>query len=623
MKTEKLFGLWNSPISAQMLGQRARLDDVKWDSDGQTIVWLEGRSDQTQLVAQQNGDARRDLLDGHSPSGGVGYGGGEFTIHGRTILFAERDGRLYRHSLAYTKPETITPPFGAAASPVFSPDGAWVIYVYSDGGTDLLALVDASGREWPVQLARGADFYMQPAWHPDGRKIAWVEWDHPHMPWDGTRIMLAELAGSMPRVQQSACVGGGDTLPASQPIFSPDGRWLAFIEAGEEWDNLVLLDLSDGSRRTFYEGKGEHLCTPAWGQGEHTIGWSHDSMTLYAIRNSHGFANLVRLGLDGTQERIDTTQYTWLWQLSVSPAANEAAFIASSPQTPTRILRWDGTSLQVVARSESETTDPAFLPDPQAVDWLTADGTQVHGLYYPPTHPGIEGRGLPPAIFKIHGGPTSLTPTTYSLENAYYTSRGYAVVEVNYRGSSGYGRGYQDALRGHWGEFDMQDSVTGKQTLDQLGLIDPARCVIKGGSAGGLTVLNALVHHPGTFKAGVCLFGVSNLFTLDMDTHKFEQHYTKGLVGSLPEASDRFHTWSPAFHADQIRDPMIIFQGSADKVVVPNQSEEIVSALRRNGVTHKYIVYEGEGHGFRKSENIVNCLNETERFLMQHVLFAP
>ena len=180
-----------------------------------------------------------------------------------------------------------------------------------------------------------------------------------------------------------------------------------------------------------------------------------------------------------------------------------------------------------------------------------------------------------------------------------------------------------DALRGHWGEFDMQDAVTGKQALDQLGLIDPGRCVIKGGSAGGLTVLNALVHHPGIFKAGVCLYGVSNLFTLDMDTHKFEQHYTKGLVGSLPEASERFHAWSPAFHADQIRDPMIIFQGSADKVVIPNQSEEIVSALRRNGVTHKYIVYEGEGHGFRKSENIVNCLNETERFLMQHVLFAP
>ena len=191
---------------------------------------------------------------------------------------------------------------------------------------------------------------------------------------------------------------------------------------------------------SLYQGKGEHLCTPAWNQGQHTIGWSHDSSALFAIRNSRGFANLVRLGLDGTQERIDTAPYTWLWQLSVSPVANEAAFIASSPQTPTRILRWDGTRLQVVAHSESETTDPAFLPYPQAVDWPTSDGTQVHGLYYPPTHPGFESRGLPPAIFNIHGGPTSLMPTTYSLENAYYTSRGYAVVEVNYRGSSGYGR---------------------------------------------------------------------------------------------------------------------------------------------------------------------------------------
>ena len=501
MKTEKPFGLWNSPISSQMLGQRVRLDDVQWDSDGQTIVWLEGRSDQTQLVAQQNGDARRDLLDGLAPSGGVGYGGGEFTIRGRTIIFAERDGRLYRHTLAYTKPKAITPPFGAAASPVISPDGAWVVYVYSDGSTDLLALVDANGKEWPVQLARGADFYMQPAWHPGGSKIAWVEWDHPNMPWDGTRIMLAELAGSMPRIQHAACVGGGDTLPASQPIFSPDGRWLAFIEAGDEWDNLVLVDLSDGSRRILYQGKGEHLCTPAWNQGQHTIGWSHDSSAVFAIRNSRGFANLVRLGLDGTQERIDTAPYTWLWQLSLSPTTNEAAFIASSPQTPTRILRWDGTRLQVLAYSESETTDPAFLPYPQAVDWLTSDGTQVHGLYYPPTHPDFECRGLPPAIFNIHGGPTSLMPTTYSLENAYYTSRGYAVVEVNYRGSSGYGRQYLDALRGHWGEFDMQDAVTGQHALDQLGLIDPGRCVIKGGSAGGLTRSERIGASPGDIQS--------------------------------------------------------------------------------------------------------------------------
>jgi dipeptidyl aminopeptidase/acylaminoacyl peptidase len=623
MKTEKTFGMWNSPISAAALSQQVQLEDVQWDSDGQTLVWLEGRSDCMVLVAQTGQEARRDLTSTHLPHGGVGYGGGEFCVHQGKVCFAERSGQLYLLGLGTGSPSALTPEFGAAASPTLRPDGRWAAYVYSDGSTDLLGLVSTGGQEWPVQLARGADFYMQTAWHPSGEMLAWVEWNHPNMPWDGSEVKLARLTGSPPRPDQIHSVGGGATLPASQPAFSPDGRWLAFVEANDEWENLVLLDLQDNSRHVLVEGIGYHLGLPAWTQGQRSIGWRFDSRALYFISNASGRASLQRADLDGTITPIDTVPYTWIQQLSVSPANDQLAFIASSPSTPTCLIRWDGQRLQVVARSESESIDPAYLPQPQAIEWTTTDGDLVHGIYYPVSNPEYLSSGLPPVIVNIHGGPTAGVPIAYAAETSYFTSRGYACVEVNYRGSTGYGRRYREALRGNWGLADVEDAVRCPSALARMGLADERRSIIKGGSAGGYTVLNALVHHPGTFKAGVCLFGVSNLFALDMDTHKFEQHYTTSLVGKLPEAAGRYHAWSPAFHADQISDPLIIFQGGADKVVPPSQSEQIVTALKANGVPHQYIVYEGEGHGFRKSENIANYLKETERFLLTHVLFAP
>lgn len=623
MKHQKPFGMWDSPISAQMIGQGARINDVQWDSDGQTIVWLEGRSDRATLVSQRLGDANRDLLDTHIPRGRVGYGGGEFNLRNRLVCFAEKDGQLFRHSLGQTHPIAITPPFGGVASPAISPDLDRVVYVFSDGKTDIIGVVQLEGQDWPAQLVRGADFYMQPTWHPSGKMLAWVEWNHPNMPWDGTLVKIARLEDNPLRVLDSLTVGGGADRPAAQPAFSPDGRWLSFIEEADEFENLILVDLQTNSREVLVTGDGFHLMTPAWGQGQRHIGWCHDSQSLFALKNYAGFATLWRFGLDGSQTQIPTDPYTWLSQVSASPTANQVAFIASAPTVPTRLVLWNGSEMNVLARTSTETTPTDYLAVPRAIEWKASDGAAVHGLYYPPTNPAFSAEGPPPALLNIHGGPTSQAVAAYSAETAFFTSRGYAYVQVNYRGSSGYGRTYRNALRQRWGETDVDDAVSCVAALEKLGLADPKRCIITGGSAGGYTVLNALVHHPGVFKAGVCLFGVSNLFALDLDTHKFEQHYNQSLVGKLPEASGRYHAWSPAFHADKIRDPLIVFQGSDDKVVTPSQSEEVVAVLRRTGVPHRYIVYEGEGHGFRKSENITNYLNETERFLMQHVLFAP
>ena len=436
MKKIAPYGQWQSPISASLLSQRIRLDEVGWDSDGKTLVWLEGRSGQGVIVSMPFGEVRRDVTDEHFVRGGVGYGGGEFTCHDGVIFFSCRDGRLYRRSLKPDRPRPITPPFGSAASPAVSPDGKWVIYVFTDGDIDLLGMVDSEGQDWSVKLAKGADFYMQPAWHPQGRQIAWVEWDHPNMSWDGTRLKLGNLSGDIPRLVEEKVIAGNENCAAVQPQFSPDGRWLSWIEDNGEWEDLVILNLQTGERRNLIHGDGFHLALPAWGQGMRSYGWSSTSQWIYSIGNAAGEAQLWLVDLAGKTRRIDTGPYTWMTQIAVSPEMEAVAMIASGPGTPERVVvvELEG-RLWTAARSETESIDHTFLPPVEPITWVAPDGSTVYGLYSPPTNPHYSGNGLPPAIVKIHGGPTSAEPIRYSLERAYFTSRGYAWLEVNYRGS--------------------------------------------------------------------------------------------------------------------------------------------------------------------------------------------
>jgi dipeptidyl aminopeptidase/acylaminoacyl peptidase len=619
-KLNRAFGLWDSKITPDLIAAMIGLSDPQWDTDGRTLVWREERSGQGILMAQPPGEAPYTLSDEHNVRGGVGYGGGDFTVHEGMVVFAAKDGRLYSRSLGAGFPTAITPEFGSAAAPQISPDQRWIAFIHTYEGQDVLALVDVAGKRWPDKLAEGADFYMQPAWHPDGTAIAWVEWDHPNMPWDGTRLMYAVLEGNPPKVEAAQHLAGDDDTPISQPAFSPDGRYLSYLQNQGEWDQLMLLDLQTGKLSVLVEDAA--LLKPCWIQGVVVQAWTKTSDRIFFLQSHAGVTGLNQVDIPtGTITPVDLAPYTSLSQPSIN-AAGAVTLIASAPMISPRVISKKVDEITIHQRSTSEAVPLADLPTPYEIQWTSRDGETVYGIYSPPTSSRFKGLGLPPAIVLIHGGPTGSVMIGYDLEAAFFTSRGYGYLSVNYRGSTGYGRVYREALRGRWGDLDVIDAADAAQALIDQSLADPNRLVITGGSAGGYTVLNTLIRFPSLYKAGICAYGVTNLFTLAMDTHKFEERYTDSLVGPLPEAAEKYHAWSPVFHASGIKDPVAIFQGEEDKVVPPNQAEEIVKVLKANGIPHEYHLYAGEGHGFRKSETRRAFYQTIERFLLQYVVYS-
>lgn len=625
--SNKPFGLWPSPITPRSLAGSLRLNDVQWDSDGKTLVWLEGRSAQGVLVAADlaSGEAPRDLTVDLAVRAKVGYGGGDFTVGQGVVFFAEAgSGRLYRQALSGGEARPVTPAFGAAAAPTLSPDGRWLLYVHSAEGSDCLALVDAEGRQWPQRLVGDHDFYMQPTWHPAGHSIAYVAWNHPNMPWDGASLYLATLddQGSAPSIASIVELAGGSDVAVFQPTFSPDGRYLAYLSDASGWGQLYLYDLVVHTHRQLTSAEAEHSA-PAWGQGMRTFGWTHDSQALYVLRNERGVGQLLRQPIDGAPATpVEALAgYDWLDDPAISPAGEALALIASGSTCPTRLVLVQGDQARVLRRTTTETIAPSALSPARPVSWDTAAG-QIHGiLNLPPGYEPGAGTNLPPAVIKIHGGPTGQSVANYDGQAQFFATRGYTVLEVNYRGSTGYGRDYMLALRGNWGICDVEDAVSGAQFLASSGYADPQRIVIMGGSAGGYTVLEAMCRAPGVFCAGLCLFGVTNMFTLAADTHKFEQRYLDSMLGPLPEAAAVYRERSPIFHAELLRDPIAVFQGSDDQVVPQAQADSIVESLRQRGIPHEYHIYQGEGHGWRKAETIEAFYKSVDAFLRQYVIF--
>lgn len=652
----RAYGLWDSPISPKRMAGSGSISGLAWNQDG-TLVWSENRPGQSGVLVMQppDGQAPRDLTRELSARGSVGYGGGEFTVGDGAAFFAESaSGRLYRQPLAPGLARPLTPGFGRAAAPVLSPDGRWLLFVHSYEERDVLAIVDTEGRLWPQQLASGSDFYMQPTWSPDGSRVAWVEWNFPNMPWDGTFLRLARLefppGDGLPVLGEVLTPAGDERTSIFQPEFSPDGRFLAYVSDASGWGQIYLFEVASGANHPLTQMAADHG-KPAWIQGMRRFAFGADG--LYFLRNTMGTTSLWRLDLDsGQEQRLPLEEgYTDLDQIGVwagaqsdprrqgrtpgsSPgrsttrSSDRVALLGSGPATPQRLITYSPPAsggagwVQVVRRTAAEDLPPEIYSAPEALTWPGMDDQPVHGLFFPPHNPAFEGKGLPPLIVYVHGGPTSQVTNAFNLQAQFFTSRGYAFLAVNYRGSTGYGRPYQDALLGNWGIYDVQDSVSGARALADQGRVDAGRMVIMGGSAGGYTVLKALEDYPGFFKAGVCLYGISNQFTAATETHKFELHYNDLLLGELPEASELYHERSPIFFADRIQDAVAVFQGEDDPVVRRDQSDTIVELLKRRGVPHIYHVYPGEGHGFRKPETIEHYYTTVEKFLRHYVIFA-
>jgi dipeptidyl aminopeptidase/acylaminoacyl peptidase len=624
-KERKPFGLWPSPISPASMAGGISVSDPAWDQGG-SLVWKEGRSDRAVLVVRPpDGQAPRDLNSDYAVRGRVGYGGGDFTVSQGMVVFAEAaSGRLYVQALDGGQASPLTPGFGSAAAPAISPDGRWVLYVHTYEDQDSLGIASMDGQGWPIRIAHGRDFYMQPAWHPDGGQIAYIAWDHPNMPWDGTELVLGQLdRAGVPNLTGSKTIAGGPEVSIFQPAFSPDGRYLAYVSDESGWWQINTYDLESGEHHQWTNTQAEHGL-PAWAQGMRTYAFGPDGQTIFYIRNQQGIQTLRVLGLvTGEDMPLNLEGYASLDQPAVSPNGASLAVTASGPGQPSQLLvcRMDET-LRVVRRATAENLPPDFYAQPQPISWPDSEGEAVYGLFYPPHSPNYKAQGEPPLIVSIHGGPTGQRGMGFSQDTQFYTSRGYACLVVNYRGSSGYGRVYRDKLKGNWGLYDVEDAVSGARHLADRGMVDPERMVIIGGSAGGYTVLKALVDYPGFFKAGICLYGISNLFTLAADTHKFEAHYTDSMIGPLPEAGDIYRQRSPLFFIDRIQDPVAIFQGEDDVVVPRAQSDEMASALQRRGVPYEYHLYPGEGHGFRKTETIQKFYEAVDRFLRTYVIFT-
>ena len=630
-KTVRPYGLWPSPLTPASMALGKPLRDVQWDTDGRTLVWPESRSDRGTLVAQGlSGDAPRDLTEAHSVRAKVGYGGGDFSVsHGYAYYAEAQSKRIYRTALSSDSPSAVTPAFGAAASPTVSPDGRWLIYVHTYENSDCLAIVDAEGTLWPKKLATGADFYMQPTWHPSGGRIAWIEWDHPNMPWDSTRLFMGQLGmgeDESPHIVERQVMLAGDDVAVAEPRFTPDGRYLLFIGDEDGYKNLYRYDLASGGIAQLTDHKAE-IGGPAWVQGNRAYALVDGNQAIY-IRTKDGSDSLWRVSVaDGDAELVASplAHYARLAQIASAGGGRRVACVASAPDIPARVISADldaAVAGRVHARGAAERVAPKDLSQPEAVSWPAPDGTPVYGIYYAPHSQTHKGRGKPPAIILIHGGPTGQISTAYNPQAQFFATRGFGVLLVDYRGSTGHGKAYMRMLRGNWGVYDVEDAVGGAQWLADSGRADPERLVIMGGSAGGYTVWLCLANHPGLFKAGVCLFGVSNLFTLAADTHKFEERYLDSMVGPLPEAAHLYRERSTIFFSERIQDPVAVFQGDIDRVVPREQSDSIVASLKSRGVPHVYHVYEGEGHGWRKSEAIESFYGDVMRFLRQYVIFG-
>ncbi len=541
------------------------------------------------------------------------YGGRCLVLHEGKVYFSNfADQRIYTQVLAEPAPEALplTPEIALRyADPIIDARRGRLICVREDHtGTGeavncLVAISLQDGAEQQI-LAEGYNFYSTPRLSPDGTQLAWLSWNHPNMPWDGTELWLAPVLedGSLGAAQ---LVAGGLEESIFQPEWSPDGV-LYFVSDRSGWWNLYR----------WIGSKDEELCplaaefgVPQWGFGAATYGFSSAERMICSYEQN-GETRLASLDLSTLALTLFELPYTEIYRPFVS--GQKVYFTGGSSVQSFCIVCLDLATNQteVLRRSSDLWIDPGYLSIPELLEFPTENGLTAYGYYYAPKNQDYAAPAgdLPPLLVLSHGGPTGATGAGFSLGIQYWTSRGFAILDVNYGGSTGYGRLYRQRLNGNWGVVDVDDCCNGALFLARQGKVDSQRLAIRGGSAGGYTTLCALALRQ-VFKAGASHFGIGDLTTFVYDTHKFESRYLDRLVGPYPERKDLYYERSAINFVDQISCPLILFQGLEDKVVPPSQSETMYEAVKAKGLPVAYIAFEGEQHGFRKAENIRRALD--------------
>lgn len=613
------YGSWKSPITSDLIVKES-IGLGQPRLSGGDIYWIEMRPSEggrQVIVRQTPGGQRTDLTPpGFNARTRVHeYGGGDYTVHEGTVYFLNFDDQqLYRVTGNNKEPELISKDCADArvryADSVIDDGRKSLICVREDHRANErepvneLVAVPLAGGESRV-LVSGNDFYSSPRVSPDGSRLAWLTWNHPNMPWDGCELWAGEFApdGS---IAKQKLIAGGLRESIFQPEWSPDGR-LYFVSDRSGWWN-IYREADTGAVEAVWEMEAE-FGAPQWIFGMSTYAFESKGQIVCAYVE-RGLWRLGTIDVNARHLNPIDTPYT---EISfVSASAGRTVFRAGSATAPFSIIEFDLATRTptILQRANQIQIDAGYLSKPETIEFPTENGLTAHGFYYPPQNAEFSASAneKPLLLVKSHGGPTSATIAVLVPSIQYWTSRGIAVLDVNYGGSTGYGREYRERLNGQWGVVDVDDCINGARFLAAAGKVDGDRLMIDGGSAGGYTTLCALTFRD-AFKAGASHFGVSDLEALDLDTHKFESRYSNSLIGPYPERRDLYVERSPIHSADKLSCPVIFFQGLEDKVVPPNQAEMMVEALRKKGVPVAYVAFEGEQHGFRRAENIKRSLD--------------
>ncbi|MEL6492667.1 MAG: S9 family peptidase [Cyanobacteria bacterium J06621_3] len=622
------YGSWQSPITSDLIvSSSIRLGKVQLD--GADIYWSELRPTESgrQLVVRYGPEDELGTVNDLIPAPFNvrtrvhEYGGGAYLVHKGTIYFSNfTDQRLYVQKSGQ-EPVPLTPEVTPAAGlryadAVMDTKREQLICVTEDHrqsgeAINAIATIPLAGGT-PKIIVSGNDFYSSPRLSPDGTELAWITWNHPQMPWDGTELWLATVKedGSLSRPRKLV---GNIKESVCQPRWSPGGT-LHFISDATGWWNLYRWEGERGEPLFPMEAE---FSGPQWSFGQSSYGFE-DNTTILCTYVEQGIRKLARL--DTFARLMDELDIDYCGIGSLQVSTGVAVFLGASTTRPSEVVRLNLDTLQTTVLRKSSTLEieAGYLSEPEVISFPTTGGLNAYGIYYRPQNKDYETlvTEQPPLLVKTHGGPTAAASSALNPSIQYWTSRGFAVLDVNYGGSTGYGRAYRNRLKKRWGIVDVDDATNGALYLVEQAKADKDRLAIDGGSAGGYTTLAALTFRE-VFKAGASYYGVSDMSALAAETHKFESRYLDSLVGPYPEKKDVYEARSPINAVDQLSCPIIFLQGSEDKIVPPNQAEEMVNALKAKGIPVAYLLFEGEQHGFRKAENIKRALDAELSFYSQ------